>query len=170
LVEVVVVDKFIQMVQYQIIQFHWGYTPGAVQLPCETLQPCPCHVYMQLFRTLPAPGYCLVTKCLHQSCAYHIAAVLLLAALAVMARGARPDIPAHTPPGLAALIQECWAPVPEQRPGFDVVVLRLQELLQSLQQAEATAAAAAAANATAASFTAQAAATAATYNLAAGMG
>ncbi len=30
------------------------------------------------------------------------------AALAVMARGARPDIPPHTPPGLAAIIRDCW--------------------------------------------------------------
>lgn len=68
----------------------------------------------------------------------------------------RPDIPAHTPPGLAALIQECWAPVPEQRPGFDAIVHRLQELRQKLQQAEVTAAAAAAANATAAALSAAA--------------
>jgi hypothetical protein len=60
--------------------------------------------------------------------------------------------------------------VPEQRPGFDAVVVRLQELWQNLQQAEVTAAAAAAANATASSFNAQAAANAAAYNVAAGMG
>jgi hypothetical protein len=105
-----------------------------------------------------------------QLCGVRLHLLLLCAALAVMARGARPDIPPHTPPGLAALIQECWAPVPEQRPGFDAVVVRLQELWQNLQQQEVTAAAAAAANATAASFNAQAGGQAAGYNVAAGMG
>lgn len=47
--------------------------------------------------------------------------------------------------------------MPEQRPGFDVVVLRLQELLGSLKQQERNAVAAAAANATAAQFNTQAA-------------
>ena len=74
-----------------------------------------------------------------------------------MAKGMRPQIPPHTPPGLAALIQECWAAVPEQRPGFDVLVVRLQELLNTLKQQERTAAAAAAANAAAAQYSAQAA-------------
>lgn len=78
------------------------------------------------------------------------------AALAVMSRGLRPEVPQHTPPGLAALMHECWAPVPEQRPGFDGVVQRLQDLLRSLQKAEVTAAAAAAANAAAAAFNAAA--------------
>jgi hypothetical protein len=44
--------------------------------------------------------------------------------------------------------------VPEQRPGFDVVVARLQDLLQQLQHAEVTATAAAAANRAAAAITA----------------
>lgn len=54
------------------------------------------------------------------------------------------------------LLQDCWAPVPEQRPGFDVVVARLQDLLQQLKHAEVTATAAAAANRTAAAITAAA--------------
>eukprot|EP00878_Enallax_costatus_P032507 GHUV01035731.1.p1 GENE.GHUV01035731.1~~GHUV01035731.1.p1 ORF type:complete len:131 (-),score=51.74 GHUV01035731.1:2023-2415(-) len=86
-----------------------------------------------------------------------LSALFAAAALAVMAKGMRPQIPPHTPPGLAALIQECWAAVPEQRPGFDVLVVRLQELLNSLKQQERTAAAAAAANAAAAQYNAQAA-------------
>jgi hypothetical protein len=52
--------------------------------------------------------------------------------------------------------QDCWAPVPEQRPGFDVVVARLQDLLQQLKHAEVTATAAAAANRAAAAITAAA--------------
>lgn len=52
--------------------------------------------------------------------------------------------------------QDCWAPVPEQRPGFDVVVVRLQDLLTQLQHAEVTATAAAAANRAAAAITAAA--------------
>ena len=43
------------------------------------------------------------------------------AALAVMERGLRPDIPAHTPADLAALIRDCWQPIPGQRPGFDTI-------------------------------------------------
>lgn len=57
---------------------------------------------------------------------------------------------------VAAAVQDCWAPVPEQRPGFDVVVSRLQDLLQQLKHAEVTATAAAAANRTAAAITAAA--------------
>jgi hypothetical protein len=40
------------------------------------------------------------------------------AALAVMNRGLRPDIPAHTPPALAELTRLCWAPIADQRPSF----------------------------------------------------
>ena len=54
------------------------------------------------------------------------------AALAVMERGLRPDIPGHTPPLLAGLIRDCWQPVPEQRPGFSDIVERLQALYDEL--------------------------------------
>lgn len=46
--------------------------------------------------------------------------------------------------------------MPEQRPGFDVVVVRLGELLQQLKHQEVTATAAAAANRAAAAITAAA--------------
>jgi serine/threonine protein kinase len=56
------------------------------------------------------------------------------AALAVMSKGMRPSIPERTPPALAALITACWAPVPEQRPPFTVVVERLEQILAELRQ------------------------------------
>lgn len=51
------------------------------------------------------------------------------AALAVMHRGLRPDIPGHTPAALAQLIQECWQPLPASRPGFAQIVPRLEAML-----------------------------------------
>jgi uncharacterized protein (DUF2267 family) len=58
------------------------------------------------------------------------------AALAVMERGLRPDIPAHTPAALAALIRDCWQPIPEQRPGFSEISERLQALYDELCAAQ----------------------------------
>ena len=55
------------------------------------------------------------------------------AALAVMVRGLRPDIPPHTPPALAELIRDCWRPVPDQRPGFAALVPRLEALYGALR-------------------------------------
>lgn len=95
--------------------------------------------------------------CTLLTCTLLTCLLLVSTALAVMAKGMRPQIPPHTPPGLATLIQECWAAVPEQRPGFDVITIRLQELLNTLKQQEINAVAAAAANATAAKFNAQSA-------------
>ncbi|EIE23567.1 flag-tagged protein kinase [Coccomyxa subellipsoidea C-169] len=50
------------------------------------------------------------------------------AALAVMHRGLRPDIPGHTPPALASLIRDCWQPLPDQRPSFSDVAARLEAM------------------------------------------
>lgn len=50
------------------------------------------------------------------------------AALAVMHRGLRPGIPSHTPPALAALIRDCWQPLPDQRPGFADITQRLEAM------------------------------------------
>ncbi|KAJ9529577.1 hypothetical protein QJQ45_013916 [Haematococcus lacustris] len=55
------------------------------------------------------------------------------AATAVVYQGLRPDIPACTPPSLAALIKACWAAVPDQRPSFNVVVADLQQQLEQVQ-------------------------------------
>ena len=54
------------------------------------------------------------------------------AALAVMERGLRPDIPGHTPAALASLIRDCWQPIAEQRPGFADIGERLQALYDEL--------------------------------------
>ena len=56
------------------------------------------------------------------------------AALAVMVRGLRPDIPPHTPPAFADLIRDCWRPVPDQRPSFTALVPRLEALYGALRQ------------------------------------
>ena len=58
------------------------------------------------------------------------------AALAVVNRGLRPDIPAHTPPALAELIRACWAPVPEQRPNFEQAAAWLAAILEGMQQVQ----------------------------------
>lgn len=50
------------------------------------------------------------------------------AALAVMHRGLRPDIPGHTPPALASLIRDCWQPLPDQRPAFADIATRLESM------------------------------------------
>jgi serine/threonine protein kinase len=52
------------------------------------------------------------------------------AAMAVMNKGLRPDIPLHTPPPLAELIKQCWAPVPEQRPSFEEIEEQLTRTLE----------------------------------------
>jgi hypothetical protein len=59
------------------------------------------------------------------------------AAIGVLQRGMRPAIPADTPPALAALIRDCWAPTPDRRPAFVDVVRRLQALQADMQQAGA---------------------------------
>jgi hypothetical protein len=45
-------------------------------------------------------------------------------------RGERPDIPVHCPPGLAALMQQCWSQVPIDRPSCARVLQQLNLLLQ----------------------------------------
>mmetsp|Transcript_10874 Transcript_10874/g.26763 ORF Transcript_10874/g.26763 Transcript_10874/m.26763 type:complete len:165 (+) Transcript_10874:3-497(+) len=51
------------------------------------------------------------------------------AAVGVVNSGLRPDLPADTPPDLASLIRACWAPVPDQRPGFEEICGALQGML-----------------------------------------
>lgn len=57
----------------------------------------------------------------------------LQAAVCVLERGLRPDIPAGTPPSFALLMQECWAAIPDQRPSFDEIVLRLTGIYELLR-------------------------------------
>ena len=58
--------------------------------------------------------------------------IAIQAALAVMERGLRPDIPAGTPAALAALICDCWAAVPASRPSFPDIVSRLSMVANTL--------------------------------------
>ncbi|GAB4819878.1 hypothetical protein N2152v2_006924 [Parachlorella kessleri] len=58
------------------------------------------------------------------------------AALAVMNRGLRPDIPPHTPPPFAQLMRACWAALPDQRPDFAWIVPQLEAMEQEVQQQE----------------------------------
>ncbi len=60
----------------------------------------------------------------------------LQAAMAVVGKGSRPQIPADTPAPLAELIQACWAPTPEQRPPFSEIVPRLNRLHEEMLQRE----------------------------------
>ena len=50
------------------------------------------------------------------------------AAMAVLNRGLRPEIPLHTPPMLAQLIRACWAPIASQRPSFKDLAVTLRQL------------------------------------------
>jgi serine/threonine protein kinase len=45
----------------------------------------------------------------------------------------RLPIPADCPPGLRALIQDCWAADPKDRPEFVAITQRLDEVLQALR-------------------------------------
>lgn len=53
------------------------------------------------------------------------------AAMAVMNRGLRPDIPPSTPSPLTMLIKNCWAPIPDQRPSFQQIVTQLEDMERS---------------------------------------
>ncbi|GAQ88743.1 Protein kinase superfamily protein [Klebsormidium nitens] len=56
------------------------------------------------------------------------------AAFAVVAREARPPVPAHCPPGLARLMTACWAGNPRRRPTFDDVLAMLARAAPELEQ------------------------------------
>lgn len=45
----------------------------------------------------------------------------------VLVRGQRPALPAWLPPAVAALVGECWAQDPKQRPAMEQVLRRLEE-------------------------------------------
>jgi len=54
------------------------------------------------------------------------------AAMAVMNRGLRPEIPRGTPPPLASLMQACWAPAAASRPSFPEIVAALEGMLAAI--------------------------------------
>jgi len=54
------------------------------------------------------------------------------AAMAVMNRGLRPDIPAHTPSRLAALMRACWRAIPAERPSMDEVAGALRAMYSDI--------------------------------------
>ncbi len=53
----------------------------------------------------------------------------------VVMRGQRPHIPPHVQPEVAAIICDCWAQQPSQRPSMGQVVQRLHGVVQSLAAA-----------------------------------
>uniref|UniRef100_A0A061RBJ4 Tkl protein kinase n=1 Tax=Tetraselmis sp. GSL018 TaxID=582737 RepID=A0A061RBJ4_9CHLO len=55
------------------------------------------------------------------------------AALAVMNRGLRPEIPQHTPPALADLMRACWRPIPGERPTMAQVAAALRQIYDGLR-------------------------------------
>jgi len=50
---------------------------------------------------------------------------------AVGTQGVRPTIPAGTPPDFTQLIQDCWDESAGDRPSFDEVMTRLDEMVRS---------------------------------------
>jgi len=66
----------------------------------------------------------------------------LTAAMNVATLGQRPDMPAGTDPSHAALIRDCWAAVPDQRPSFASIVERLERIAASPPSSVAEASAA----------------------------
>ncbi|KAK9805196.1 hypothetical protein WJX72_005376 [[Myrmecia] bisecta] len=55
------------------------------------------------------------------------------AALAVVERGMRPEVPSHTPAIWAQLMRDCWAPSPEHRPSFEEIVHRLEGIYDTVR-------------------------------------
>ncbi|EFN59725.1 hypothetical protein CHLNCDRAFT_133304 [Chlorella variabilis] len=53
---------------------------------------------------------------------------------AVVSQHSRPPVPPGCPDGYAALMQQCWADAPEERPTFEGLLQSLQSLLKQLLQ------------------------------------
>ncbi|KAH8946396.1 hypothetical protein BDL97_12G092300 [Sphagnum fallax] len=53
----------------------------------------------------------------------------LQAAIGVVQRGLRPEIPSHVPERLARLLQDCWHEDPSQRPEFSDMLVVLEEMI-----------------------------------------
>lgn len=60
----------------------------------------------------------------------------LQAAVGVVQKGLRPQIPPNTPPALAELMQECWRRNPQERPSFEQLKARMETIWQAAQQDE----------------------------------
>ncbi|GAX80882.1 hypothetical protein CEUSTIGMA_g8317.t1 [Chlamydomonas eustigma] len=58
----------------------------------------------------------------------------LQAGMAVATLGLRPELPSHCEPSHSGLIRDCWAAVPDQRPGFSQIVVRLERMQQQHQE------------------------------------
>lgn len=51
-------------------------------------------------------------------------------ALLAVISGVRPEIPDQTPAAMAALMRDCWALAPEERPVAEDLLIRIKELQQ----------------------------------------
>eukprot|EP00756_Hemistasia_phaeocysticola_P026180 Hpha_TRINITY_DN16046_c5_g1::TRINITY_DN16046_c5_g1_i4::g.117963::m.117963 len=49
---------------------------------------------------------------------------------AIVDEALRPNLPAHCPPSLVALIQACWAPAPQDRPDIDTVLAAVESVMK----------------------------------------
>ena len=49
-------------------------------------------------------------------------------AISVAMNGLRPTIPASCPASLASLLKDCWNTDPEQRPDFDAIYEKLEQI------------------------------------------
>ncbi|CAG9461630.1 unnamed protein product [Pedinophyceae sp. YPF-701] len=70
------------------------------------------------------------------------------AAMAVMNRGARPEVPGFTPPALATLMRACWAPLASERPRFVEVCAMLDAIARQMEEPQGEGGARAAVRAT----------------------
>jgi serine/threonine protein kinase len=61
----------------------------------------------------------------------------LQAAVGVVQKGLRPQIPSNCPPALAGVMQECWQRNPEARPSFENLKSRVEELWHLQRQEDA---------------------------------
>ena len=55
----------------------------------------------------------------------------LQAAVGVVQKGLRPPIPANCPPALATLMQDCWVRNPKDRPSFEILKRRMEDITTS---------------------------------------
>ncbi|KAK9850773.1 hypothetical protein WJX84_012168 [Apatococcus fuscideae] len=63
----------------------------------------------------------------------------LQAAVGVVQKGLRPPIPANCPPALATLMQDCWVRNPKDRPSFEILKHRMEDITTSWHEEDAKA-------------------------------